>query len=118
MKSELGMELAICCLAIASPWFHSFKSFCHSLSTNFCASDNTPSRTEDVSGSFGDCEVPLTCSVNPRASTDQRKRSLKITQLEPDTSSFGMHKTSSPNFVVVDILMDRRSDSVFFSSLL
>src|ERR1700678_2658624 len=118
MKSEFGMELAICCLVIASPWFHSFRSFFHSLSNNFCASDNTPSRTKDVSGSFGDCKVPSTCSVNPRASTDQRKRSLKITQLEPDTSSFGMRKKSLPNFIVVDILMDRRSDSVFVSSLL
>ena len=113
------MELAICCFTIASPCFHSFKSFFHSLSNNFSASDNNnPSRTEDGMGSVGDFEVPLICSVNPQASTDQRNQSLKITQLEPDTSSFGMCKKLLPSFIVVDILMDRRSDLVFVSLLL
>ena len=110
MKSESGMELVICCLAIASPWFYSFRSFFHSLSNNFPASDNNPSHAKDGIGSFGDCEVLSTCPVNPQASIDQKKQSLKITQLEPDTSSFGMHKKLLPSFIVVDILMDRRSE--------
>ena len=78
INSESGMELAICCLAMASPCFHSFSSFFYSFSNNFSASDSNPSLAEDGIGSAGDFEVPSIFSVNPWVSTDQRNRSLKI----------------------------------------
>ena len=107
IKSESGIKPAICCFAIASPCFHSFHSFFHSISNNFSRSENVPeTRTESGIGSFG-AGVPSTWWSIPRASSDHKKRSLKITQLEPETSSLGTRRKSSPSLDVdVDIVDD------------
>src|SRR6202522_160808 len=77
INSESGMELAICCLAIASPCFHSFNSFFHSRSNCFSSSENSSLVLTDVDiGSLGSIPVPSIWESIPRASRDQAKWSL------------------------------------------
>ena len=107
IKSESGMELAICCFATASPCFHSLVSFLQSVSNFVCSAVNAPLvRSSTEIGLAGSLLVPSTWSKIPRASSAQMKRSLKMTQLLPDTSSLGMRQNSSPSFVEADIYVD------------
>ena len=104
MKSESGMELVICCLAMASFSFHSHNSFFHSLSNSFSASDRVLV-SRDLAGtrSAGSPAIPLTWLRIVRTSSAQKNLSLYNTQLEPETSSFGICRNSLPSFEVVVI---------------
>ena len=98
------MELAICCFASASFCFHSRNSFFHSLSNSFSALDRVLVSWDLAgTGSPGSSVIPLTWLRIAHASSAQKNLSLYNTQLEPETSSFGIHRNLSPSFEVVVI---------------
>ena len=104
---SLGSSLQFAALRLPLPVSILSILFFHSISNNFSRSENVPeARTESGIGSFG-AGVPSTWWSIPRASSDHKKRSLKITQLEPETSSLGTRRKSSPSLDVdVDIVDD------------